>query len=75
MGGGVGWWGHGGAARRRWGGRCGPWEACVVCFCPWLRDRRAFMSFFRVLRTLCAVACAHLMRKTVLYMVVCVMCV
>ena len=75
MGGGVGWWGHGGAARRRLGGRFGPWEARVACFCPWLRDGRAFMSFLRVLRTLWAVACAHRVAQTFCYTRVCLLCV
>ena len=34
----------------------------------------AFLLILRFLRTLCAVACAHLVRKTVLYTVVCVYC-
>ena len=75
MGGGVGWWGHGGAARRRWRGRFGPWEARAACFCPWLCDGRAFTSFLRVLRTLWAVACAHRVSQTVCYTWVCLLCV
>ena len=75
MGGGVGARGHGGAVRRRWRGRFGPWEAHTACFCPWLRDGRAFMSFLRVLRTLWAVACAHRVAQTFCYTWVCVLCV
>ena len=75
MGGGVGARGHGGAVRRRWRGRFGPWEAHTACFCPWLRDGRAFMSFLRVLRTLWAVACAHRVAQTFCYTWVSVLCV
>ena len=75
MGGGVEWWGHGGAARRRWRGRFGSWEARVACFCPWLHDGRAFMSFLRVLRTLWVVACAHRVAQTFCYTWVCLLCV
>ena len=75
VGGRVGWWGHGGAARRRWCGCFGPWGARAACFCPCLRDGRAFTSFLRVLRTMWAVACAHCGAQTFCYTWVCLLCV
>ena len=67
-----GWWDGVVGARGRSAAAVG---RPFLCFCPWLRDGRAFMSFLRALRSLWAVACAHCVAQTFCYTWVCLSCV